>query len=187
VRHLGIDVHLKSTEICELSEKGKILDRSRIPTTELGYRRYFGRRKRRRIVMESGPSTPWVYRLLRELGHEVIVLEALVRALGAAGGQGQGSGGHGPEDGGAAPSDVGNRDALRGVSAEGLRGRSKLTATPTNGLQLKTACSSWGRPTPRRKAQHAPIERTITKSADRSSSLVWSQTQHYPPGVRLST
>jgi transposase len=27
-----------------------------------------------RVVMESGGSTPWVYRLLTELGHEVIVV-----------------------------------------------------------------------------------------------------------------
>jgi hypothetical protein len=52
MKHLGIDVHLKSTEICELCEKGEVLGRDRIPTTESGIRRYFGRRKRRRIVME---------------------------------------------------------------------------------------------------------------------------------------
>ena len=69
MKHLGIDVHLKSTEICELSENGKVLRRDRVATTQGGYRAYFGRRKRRRIVMESGPSTPWVYRqLLRPVG-----------------------------------------------------------------------------------------------------------------------
>jgi len=68
-------VHQKSTEICELSDKGRVVDRSRIATTEASYRRCFGRRKRCRIVMESGPSTPWVYRHLSELGHEVVVLD----------------------------------------------------------------------------------------------------------------
>ncbi len=75
MKHLGIDVHLKATEICELCEKGEVVRRDRIPTTATGYRRYFGRRKPRKIVMESGPSTPWVYRLLTELGHEVLVLD----------------------------------------------------------------------------------------------------------------
>ena len=75
MKHLGIDVHLKSTEICELSAKGKVLDRSRVPTTESGLRSYFGRRKRRRVVMECSGSTPWVYRLLKELGHEVVVVD----------------------------------------------------------------------------------------------------------------
>ncbi|MDH3523746.1 MAG: IS110 family transposase [Acidobacteriota bacterium] len=36
MKHLGIDVHLRSSEVCELSERGKVLDRSRIPTTESG-------------------------------------------------------------------------------------------------------------------------------------------------------
>jgi hypothetical protein len=38
MKHLGIDVHLKSTEICELSEKGKVLRRDRVATTQGGYR-----------------------------------------------------------------------------------------------------------------------------------------------------
>jgi len=68
--------HLRSTEICELSEKGKVLERTQVPTTESGLRSYFGRRRRRRIVMECGGSTPWTYRLLTELGHEVVVVDA---------------------------------------------------------------------------------------------------------------
>jgi len=75
MKHLGIDVHLRSTEVCELSEKGKVLERCRIPTTESGLRSYFGRRKRRRIVMECSGSTPWIYRLLRSLGHDVVVVD----------------------------------------------------------------------------------------------------------------
>ena len=33
MKHLGIDVHLKSTEICGLSEEGEVLRRDRISTT----------------------------------------------------------------------------------------------------------------------------------------------------------
>ena len=75
MKHLGIDVHLKSTEICELSEKGKVLGRARIPTTESGLRIYFGRRRRRRVVMECSGSTPWIFRLLKQLGHDVVVVD----------------------------------------------------------------------------------------------------------------
>ena len=67
MKHVGIDVHLKSSEVCALSVKGKVVDRARIPTTETGLRSYFGRRARCRIVMECGASTPWIYRLLRVL------------------------------------------------------------------------------------------------------------------------
>ena len=75
MKHLGIDVHLKSMEICELSEAGNVVRRDRIATTETSLRRYFGRRKTRQIVMEFGASTLWLYRLLRELGHEVLVVD----------------------------------------------------------------------------------------------------------------
>ena len=53
----------------------RVLDRTRIPTTESGLRSYFGRRKRRRIVMECSGSTPWISRLLKEPGHEVVVVD----------------------------------------------------------------------------------------------------------------
>ena len=75
MKYLGIDVHLKSTEVCELCDQGEVVRRDRVATTATGYRRFFGRCRPRKIVMESGPSTPWVYRLLTELGHEVLVLD----------------------------------------------------------------------------------------------------------------
>jgi len=46
MKHLGIDVHQKTTEICELSAGGKVLGRSQVATTESGLRARFGRRKR---------------------------------------------------------------------------------------------------------------------------------------------
>lgn len=74
MKHVGIDLHLKYSEICELSDDGKVLCRRGVPTTEAGLRKFFLRRHKRRVMMETGSLTPWVYRLLREFGHEVIVL-----------------------------------------------------------------------------------------------------------------
>lgn len=74
MEHLGIDVHQKYSEICRVSVEGQVLGRDRIPTTESSLRRFFKGQKRCRIVMECGPSTPWVYRQLCELGHEVAVV-----------------------------------------------------------------------------------------------------------------
>ncbi len=48
--------------------------RRRIPTTETALRRFFGCREQSQVTLESGPVTPWVYRLLCELGHEVTVV-----------------------------------------------------------------------------------------------------------------
>lgn len=74
MKHLGIDVHQKYSEICELSEAGEVKLRRRIATTATALQRFFGRRKPRRVVMECGSLTPWVSRLLSSLGHEVIVV-----------------------------------------------------------------------------------------------------------------
>ena len=74
MHHIGIDVHLKYSQVCELSARGKILNEEKIPTTEAGLRRYFSKRDRARVIMESGGSTPWVRRLLEQLDHEVLVV-----------------------------------------------------------------------------------------------------------------
>ncbi len=72
MEHLGIDVHQKYSEICGVSEGGEVIFRRRIATTESSLRRILGHRARSRVPIESGPMTPWVYRLIRELGHEVM-------------------------------------------------------------------------------------------------------------------
>ena len=74
MRHCGIDVHAKTSELCELSEKGRVLRRRSFSTTQAGYRRLFGGTARMRVVMESGGSTPWIARLLEQLGHDVVVV-----------------------------------------------------------------------------------------------------------------
>ena len=74
MEYLGIDVHQKYSEVCGVSEEGEITVRDRIPTTETSLRRFFGPRERARVTLECGPLTPWVYRLLCELGHDVTVV-----------------------------------------------------------------------------------------------------------------
>ena len=74
MEHVGIDVHQKYSEVCGVSEEGEVTLRLRITTTETSLRRLLGRRPAARVLIESGPLTPWVYRLIRELGHEVVVV-----------------------------------------------------------------------------------------------------------------
>lgn len=74
MRHCGIDVHSATSDLCELSAAGKVVRRERFSSTQYGFRKHFEGVGRMRVVMESGGSTPWVYRLLTELGHEVIVV-----------------------------------------------------------------------------------------------------------------
>ena len=67
-------MHLKYSQICETSSEGEVMCEQRIPTTETALRRHFGRRESARVILEAGSSTPWVRRLLVELGHDVVVV-----------------------------------------------------------------------------------------------------------------
>ena len=76
MEHCGIDLHNKSSEVCVLDAGGAVSERARIPTTEKALRRWFGGRERARICVEASGISPWVARLLTELGHEVVVANA---------------------------------------------------------------------------------------------------------------
>lgn len=76
MENCGIDVHGKSSEVHLVDEGGVVSERVRIPTTEKAFRRWFGGRKRMRICIEASGLSPWVGRILAELGHEVIVANA---------------------------------------------------------------------------------------------------------------
>lgn len=72
--YFGIDLHQKHSEICGLDAEGRVKHQERVATTEAGLRRVFGKRKSCRVVIESCCQTPWAARLLREMGHEVVVV-----------------------------------------------------------------------------------------------------------------
>lgn len=74
MRHLGIDVHAKTSELCEISAQGKVIRREGFATNREGYRRRFESTPRCRIVVECGGSTPWIARLLKSYGHDVVVV-----------------------------------------------------------------------------------------------------------------
>ena len=69
-----MDVHAKQIELCEVSGRGKVIGRDRFSTTRQQLCRRFKGIAPQRVVLESGGSTPWVARLLGELGHEVVVV-----------------------------------------------------------------------------------------------------------------
>lgn len=73
---IGLDVGDRVSHVCEIDAGGEVVGRAEIRTTEAGVRRHFGTRARARVVLEVGTHSPWVSRLLHELGHEVIVANA---------------------------------------------------------------------------------------------------------------
>src|SRR6202047_4031596 len=66
-----------------LDEAGEVLLEQKLGTTPKAMKEVFGKMPRSRIALETGMHSPWISRLLSELGHEVIVAHARnVRLIG---------------------------------------------------------------------------------------------------------
>src|SRR5437588_3535942 len=80
---VGLDLGDRSSWYCVLDEAGNVQLEQRLSTTPKAMREVFGTMPRSRIALETGMHSPWVSRLLSELGHEVIVAHARnVRLIG---------------------------------------------------------------------------------------------------------
>lgn len=73
---IGMDLGDKSSRYCLLNEQGEVIKEGVVATTKKGLQRAFGAKKRCRMALEVGTHSPWVSRLLSQLGHEVIVANA---------------------------------------------------------------------------------------------------------------
>src|SRR3982074_817919 len=80
---IGLDLGDRSSWYCVLNETGEVLLEQKLGTTPKAMKEVFGKLPRSRIALETGMHSPWVSRLLSELGHEVIVAHARnVRLIG---------------------------------------------------------------------------------------------------------
>src|SRR5437868_2771125 len=80
---IGLDLGDRSSWYCLLDEVGEVLLEQKLGTTPKAMREVFGGMPRSRIALETGMHSPWVSRVLNELGHEVIVAQARkVRLIG---------------------------------------------------------------------------------------------------------
>src|SRR2546422_284472 len=73
---IGLDLGDRWSFYCVLDEAGKILLEQKVATTQGAIKQTFGKIPQSLIAMETGTHSPWVSRLLTELGHEVIVAHA---------------------------------------------------------------------------------------------------------------
>ncbi len=73
---VGLDLGDRYSWFCVLDEDGEVVEEGRIPSTESGLRRWFGARDTACVALEVGTHSPWVSRLLKALGHDVIVANA---------------------------------------------------------------------------------------------------------------
>ena len=80
---VGLDLGDRNSWYCVLDESGQIQVEQRVRTHAKALREVFGEMPHSRIALEIGTHSPWISRLLSELGHEVIVANARkVRLIG---------------------------------------------------------------------------------------------------------
>ena len=70
---VGLDLGDRHCEICALDREGDVVERGKVRTEEVALRRRFRGMEHVRIVLEVGTHSPWISRILSELGHEIIV------------------------------------------------------------------------------------------------------------------
>src|SRR6266550_4737939 len=80
---IGLDLGDRSSCYCVLDETGRIVMEQKVSTTPKALQAAFGAMPHSRIALETGMHSPWISRLLTELGHEAIVAHARnVRLIG---------------------------------------------------------------------------------------------------------
>jgi len=70
---VGMDLGDRTSELCVLGADGQVARRLRAATTTPRLRKVLGSFPACRVVLEVGTHSPWVSRLVTELGHEAIV------------------------------------------------------------------------------------------------------------------
>src|SRR6266478_4916007 len=73
---IGVDLGDRWSFYGVLDEAGKIILEQKVPTTQEAMKQTFGKIPRSLMALETGTHSPWVSRVLTELGHEVIVAHA---------------------------------------------------------------------------------------------------------------
>jgi transposase len=80
---IGLDLGDRSSWYCLLDEAGEVQVEKKVSTTQKAMKELLSALPRCRMALETGMHSPWVSRLLAELGHEVIVAHARnVRLIG---------------------------------------------------------------------------------------------------------
>jgi transposase len=77
----GLDIGDRLSEVCLLDEQGEVVERKRISTTPHSLTKYFSRPESLCVAIEVSFHSPWISRLLKELGHKVIIANSRKVAL----------------------------------------------------------------------------------------------------------
>ena len=70
---VGMDLGDKNHRVCMLDSKGNVIDIETISNTDKAIRKKFGDLKPCTVAIEAGTHSPWISRVLEEIGHKVLV------------------------------------------------------------------------------------------------------------------
>jgi transposase len=73
---IGVDLGDRRSELCLFDNAGEVIGRVSLATTKERFTSFFGELAPCRVIIEVGTHSPWVSRLLEQLGHEVVVANA---------------------------------------------------------------------------------------------------------------
>ncbi len=80
---IGLDVGDRSSFYCVLNETGEVILEARFATSPEAMKKTFGKMPRSRIALKTGTHSPWISRVLSDLGREAIAAHARnVRLIG---------------------------------------------------------------------------------------------------------
>ena len=74
-RYCGIDLSNESTSICVIDEDGALVSETEIPTEEEAVRRFFGKFKELRCVVEATALAEWMCGIVEESGHGINIID----------------------------------------------------------------------------------------------------------------
>ena len=73
---IGLDLGDRWSRYCVLDNAGTVLEENRVRSTDQALEERFGTLTATRFVIETGTHSPWVSRLLKDMGHSVVVANA---------------------------------------------------------------------------------------------------------------
>jgi transposase len=76
VENCGIDVATKSSSVCILDRRGTVVLEQVVSTDEVGLGSVLKARRRMRCVLEAGPLAEWIAKLVEQMSHEAVVIDA---------------------------------------------------------------------------------------------------------------
>jgi transposase len=75
-RNVGLDIGDEYIHYHVLDERGDFVESGRMRCSQAALHKHFAGQSRMRMAMETGAHSPWISRMLKQLGHEVVVANA---------------------------------------------------------------------------------------------------------------